>query len=295
MKLDPVSLGLFVDIVETGSITGAAERAHTAASAVSKRISDLEAILKTRLLVRTNKGVEATAAGIALANMARSVLHEMDEIVAQMSEYATGVRGHVRIMANISAITQFLPRAIKGFLALHPEVQIHLQENISTAITKAVAENAADIGIFTMMSHGQNLEVFPYRDDELVLITPRDHVLAKRRSVSFSSTLDYPFVGLHADSAINLQLVKAANDLGKTMRTTIHVTSYDALCFMVETGLGIGIMPRAVAQPYRRTLGIAVLTLDEPWARRQLKICVRSMAALPVAAQLLVEHLRQPD
>jgi DNA-binding transcriptional LysR family regulator len=113
--------------------------------------------------------------------------------------------------------------------------------------------------------------------------------------VSFASTLDYPFVGLHADSAINLQLVKAANDLGKTMRTTIHVTSYDALCFMVETGLGIGIMPRAVAQPYRRTLGIAVLTLDEPWAMRQLKICVRSMAALPVAAQLLVEHLRQPN
>ncbi len=295
MKLDPVSLRLFVDIVETGSISAAAERSHTAASAVSKRISDLEAILKTQLLARTNKGVEATAAGIALANMARSVLHEMDEIVAQMSEYATGVRGHVRIMANISAITQFLPRAIKSFLAQHPEVQIHLQEDISTAITKGVAENVADIGIFTMMSHGHSLEVFPYRDDELVLIAPSGHALARQSSVAFASTLDYAFVGLHADSAINLQLIKAANDLGKTMRTTIHVTSYDALCFMVETGLGIGIMPRAVAEPYRRTLGIAVLSLDEPWARRQLKICVRSLAALPVAAQLLVAHLRQAE
>lgn len=295
MKLDPVSLRLFVDIVETGSISAAAERSHTAASAVSKRISDLEAILKTQLLARTNKGVEATAAGIALANMARSVLHELDEIVAQMSEYATGVRGHVRIMANISAITQFLPRAIKRFLAQHPDVQIHLQEDISTAITRGVAENVADIGIFTMMSHGHNLEVFPYRDDELVLIAPAGHALAQQASVTFASTLDYAYVGLHADSAINLQLIKAANDLGKTVRTTIHVTSYDALAFMVETGLGIGVMPRAVAEPYRRTLGIAMLTLDEPWARRQLKICVRSLAALPVAAQLLVAHLRQPD
>jgi DNA-binding transcriptional LysR family regulator len=295
MNLDPVSLRLFVDIVEKGSITGAAEDAHTAASAVSKRISDLETALKTRLLVRTNKGVEATAAGIALANMARSVLHELDDIVAQMNEYASGVRGHVRIMANISAITQFLPRALQGFLAKHPEVQIRLQEDISTAITRGVAENAADIGIFTMMSHGQQLEVFPYRDDELVLIAPRDHALAKRRSVSFAETLEFPYVGLHADSAINLQLVRAANELGKTVRTTIHVTSYDALCFMVETGLGIGIMPRAVAQPYRRTLGIAVVSLDEPWARRQLKICVRSLAALPVAARLLVDHLRQSD
>jgi DNA-binding transcriptional LysR family regulator len=295
MKLDPVSLRLFVDIVETGSISAAAERSHTAASAVSKRISDLEAILKTQLLARTNKGVEATAAGIALANMARSVLHELDEIVAQMSEYATGVRGHVRIMANISAITQFLPRAIKRFLAQHPDVQIHLQEDISTAITRGVAENVADIGIFTMMSHGHSLEVFPYRDDELVLIAPAGHALAQQASVTFASTLDYAYVGLHADSAINLQLIKAANDLGKTVRTTIHVTSYDALGFMVETGLGIGVMPRAVAEPYRRTLGIAVLTLDEPWARRQLKICVRSLAALPVAAQLLVAHLRQPE
>jgi molybdate transport repressor ModE-like protein len=295
MKLDPVSLRLFVDIAENGSITGAAARAHTAASAVSKRISDLESVLKTRLLVRTNKGVEATAAGIALANMARSVLHEFDDIEAQMSEYAAGVRGHVRVMANISAITQFLPRALKGFLSRHPDVQVRLQENISTAITRAVAENAADIGIFTMMSHGQQLEVFPYRDDELVLIAPRGHALAKRRTVRFADTLDYPYVGLHADSAINLQLMRAANELGKTVRTTIHVTSYDALCFMVEAGLGIGIMPRTVAQPYRRTLGIAVITLSEAWAQRQLKIGVRSLAGLPVAARLLVEHLRQPD
>lgn len=293
MKLDPVSLRLFVDIVEKGSITGAADGAHTAASAVSKRITDLEAALKSRLLVRTNKGVEATPAGIALANMARSVLHELDDIEVQMSEYAAGVRGHVRIRANISAITQFLPRALQSFLADHPGVQIRLQEDISTGITRAVAENAADIGIFTMISHGHPLEVFPYRDDELVLITPRDHALAKRRTVSFAETLKFPYVGLHADSAINLQLIRAANELGKTVRTTIHVTSYDALCFMVESGLGIGIMPRAVAQPYRRTLGIAVVSLREPWTRRQLKICVRSLATLPVAARLLVDHLRQ--
>ena len=101
-----------------------------------------------------------------------------------------------------------------------------------------------------------------------------------------------PTIGVYFPTS---ELIKAANELGRTMRTTIHVTSYDALCFMVETGLGIGIMPRAVAEPYRRTLGIAVLSLEEPWARRQLKICVRSMAALPVAAQLLVAHLRAAD
>jgi DNA-binding transcriptional LysR family regulator len=293
MKLDPVSLKLFLHVLEEGSIAGAATRGNIAASAVSKRISDLEDILKTKLLERTNKGVGATTAGIALANMARGVLHEIDDIYVQMSEYATGVRGHVRVTANISAITQFLPAAIKSFLSVHPEVQIQLQENISTAIIRAVADNVADIGIFTALPHGRDLEILPYRDDELVLITPTGHPLARRRSIAFADTLDYDYVGLHAGSAINLQLIKSAGELDRTIRIAIHVTSYDALCLMVETGLGVGIMPRAVAQRYMKTLGIRVITLAEPWAKRELKICIRSMAALPVAARLLVEHLTQ--
>jgi DNA-binding transcriptional LysR family regulator len=293
MKLDPVSLRLFVHIVEEGSIAAAAAREHIAASAVSKRISDLEEVLKTQLLARTNKGVEATSAGIALANLARGVLHEMDEIFAQMSEYASGVRGHVRVMANISAINQFLPAELKSFLSEHAQVQIHLEENISAAIAKAVFENAADIGIYTMMPHGQNLEVFPYHADELVLIVPKQHPLARRSSASFIDTLEFDFVGLHTGSAINLQLIKAAAELEKTVRIAIQVTSYEALCLMVETGLGIGILPRAVAERYTKVLDVRAIALNEDWARRELKICVRSFAALPVAAQLLVNHLKQ--
>jgi DNA-binding transcriptional LysR family regulator len=293
MKLDPISLRLFVHIVEEGSIAAAAAREHIAASAVSKRISDLEEVLKTQLLARTNKGVEATSAGIALANLARGVLHEMDEIFAQMSEYASGIRGHVRVMANISAINQFLPAELKSFLSEHPQVQIHLQENISASIAKAVFENAADIGIFTMMPHGQNLEVFPYHADELVLVVPKQHPLARRSSASFIDTLEFDYVGLHTGSAINLQLIKAAAELEKTVRIAIQVTSYEALCLMVETGLGIGILPRAVAERYAKVLGVRAIALNEDWARRELKICVRSFAALPVAAQLLVYHLKQ--
>jgi DNA-binding transcriptional LysR family regulator len=293
MKLDPVSLRLFVHIVEEGSIAAAAAREHIAASAVSKRISDLEEVLKTQLLARTNKGVEATSAGIALANLARGVLHEMDEIFAQMSEYASGVRGHVRVMANISAINQFLPAELKSFLSEHAQVQVHLEENISAAIAKAVFENAADIGIFTMMPHGQNLEVFPYHADELVLIVPKQHPLARRSSASFIDTLEFDYVGLHTGSAINLQLIKAAAELEKTVRIAIQVTSYEALCLMVETGLGIGILPRAVAERYTKVLDVRAIALNEDWARRELKICVRSFAALPVAAQLLVNHLKQ--
>ncbi|WP_206732485.1 LysR family transcriptional regulator [Janthinobacterium sp. 17J80-10] len=293
LRLDPISLQLFIAVLEEGTIAAAAEREHIAAAAVSKRISELESQLRTQLLNRTNKGIEPTAAGIALLGLARRALHELDDIAVQMQEYASGMRGHVRIFANISAITQFLPGEIKSFLAEYPQIQVNLEEKISTAVTKAVAENAADIGIFIMQPHGHQLEVFPYHEDKLVLITPADHPLAARKTISFADTLEYDYVGLHTGSTINLQLQNAASELGRLVRFSIQVTSYDALCLMVGSGLGIGILPEGVAKTYTRTLRLRAIPLTEPWARRELKICVRSFDALPVAAKLLVNHLKR--
>ena len=293
LRLDPTSLQLFIAVLEEGTIAAAAEREHIAAAAVSKRISEIESQLRTQLLNRTNKGIEPTAAGIALLGMARRALHELDDISVQMQEYASGMRGHVRIFANISAITQFLPGEIKSFLAEYPQIQVNLEEKISTAVTKAVAENAADIGIFIMQPHAHQLEVFPYHEDKLVLITPADHPLAARKSLSFADTLAYDYVGLHTGSTINLQLQNAASELGRLVRFSIQVTSYDALCLMVGSGLGIGILPEGVAKTYTKTLRLRTIPLNEPWTRRELKICVRSFDALPVAAKLLVNHLKR--
>lgn len=293
MRLDPVSLRLFVAVVEEGTIAGAAAREHIAAAAVSKRISEIEALLHTQLLMRTNRGIEPTAAGVTLLALARRALHELEDIAVQMQEYANGMRGHVRVFANISAITQFLPQEIKSFLVAYPQIQVHLEEKISTAITKAVAENAADIGIFVMQPHGYQLEVFPYHEDQLVVIAPKDHPLSRHRQLSFADTLNHDYVGLHSGSSINLQLQNAASELGRPLKFRIQVTSFDALCLMVDSGLGIGILPRAVAHTYTKTLGICAVELAEPWAARKLQICVRAFNALPVAARLLVNHLQQ--
>jgi DNA-binding transcriptional LysR family regulator len=293
MRLDPVSLKLFISVLEEGTIAGAAEREHIAAAAVSKRMSEIEVQLGTQLLIRTNKGISATAAGLALTTMARRVLHELDEIAVQMQEYASGVRGHVRVFANISAITQFLPGEIKSFLEQYPQVQVHLEEKISTVITKAVAENSADIGIFTMEQHGLGLDEFPYHEDELVLIAPAAHALSGHASLRMRESLAYDYVGLHTGSAINRLLLQHANDLNLPLKLRIQVTSYDALCLMVDSGLGIALLPHAVARHHAKNLDIRIITLNESWARRELRICVRSYDALPVAAKLLVSHLRR--
>ena len=293
MKLDPVSLRLFVAVMEESTIAAAAAREHIAASAVSRRLADLEDALQVALFTRSNKGTEPTAAAYALLNLARGVLNDLDGIASQMRDYGAGVRGHVRVVANISAITQFLPAQLQSFMALHPQVDVRLQEQISSSIAQSVAENAADVGILNAGHYGERVTLLPYRHDELVLVVPTGHALARRKAVRLADALPYDFVGAHPGSAINNQLTRAAAETGQPLRLRIQVTSYDALCLMVNAGLGVGVMPRGSAALYRGTLAIRTITLNEPWARRQLALCVRSEESLSSVARLLVDHLSQ--
>ena len=296
MRLDPISLRLFIAIMEEGTISAAATREHLAPAAVSRRISELESTLGTPLFERSNKGTAATPAAHALLGLARGVLHGLDDIVEQMTGYASGLRGHVRVSANISAITQFLPEDLRSFMVLAPLVQVHLQERISTQVARAVADSTADIGILNAGSYGESLVQLPYRRDELVLVVPRGHALAARRKpVSFREALAHDIVGLHAGSAMNDLLHRGAAEAGLPLRLRMQVTSYDALCLMVDAGMGIGVLPRGSARLYLPALKIRALPLAETWAHRQLVLAVRSLEALPPAARVLVDHLKAQD
>jgi DNA-binding transcriptional LysR family regulator len=290
MKLDPVSLRLFVSVVEEGTIAAAAKREHIAAAAVSKRLRELEELLDSKLLNRTNKGITATDAGLSLLFMARSALNNLNEIVVQMRDYSHGRRGSVHVLANISAITQFMPDLIKSFMDVYPLINVVLEEKESLGITKAVAENLADVGIFTRLPHGADIEVFPFRKDRLVLLVPNEHPLAGRKSLTFADTLDHEFVALRSGTHLNFQLIKAANDMGRSLKIRMEVSSYDALCLMVQAGVGIGIMPQGSVDIYKMD-GAHAVTLEEDWAIRELALCVRSRESLSMAAGLFLDHL----
>jgi DNA-binding transcriptional LysR family regulator len=171
---------------------------------------------------------------------------------------------------------------------------MRLEDQVSSAIVRAVADNAADVGILVAGPAIEGLEFFPYREDQLALIAPHGHPLAGRRVVRFADTLEFDYVGLHTTSNTNAQLIHAASEIQRSLRFPVRVKSYDALCLMVEAGLGLGVLPRTIAQSYARALQIRVLTLKESRTNRTLAICVRSYASLPVAARLFVDHLREP-
>jgi DNA-binding transcriptional LysR family regulator len=291
MRFDLRDLELFVAVAEAGSIAKAAEQCHTVASAISKRLSDLEAGYGTALLVRSSKGVAPTPAGVALLARARGVLHQAGQLDRELRDYSSGIRGQVRVFANISAIVEFLPSALASFLSAHPGIQVHLEEHVSSVVIRAVADNTADLGIVSGMPAGDDLMLIPFREDELVLIVQPGHPLALRGRIDFHEALDSDFVGLHSDSSLHYRLLRAAADAERSLNLRIQVTSFDAVCAMVAAGLGVGVVPRAATTPYTASLGLAALVLNDAWAKRRLHLCVRSLEGLSPAARLLLDHL----
>jgi DNA-binding transcriptional LysR family regulator len=291
MHFDFVDLRLIVNIADTRNLARAAERSHLSAPAASNRIRNLEKDLGFALLYRSAHGMIPTPAGEAFVHHARLVLERVEHLAGDMQEYGEGIKGHVRIWANTTAISEFLPAALSTFLRDYPDVNIDLREVLSGDIVKGVGDGATDIGIVAGNVHAGQLQMLPYRDDRLVLVTAMDHPLARESSVAFAQTLGDHYVSLPTSSAIHMFIDNAAHLLGSRIKLRIQVGNFEAACRMIEAGVGIGVVPRSVAVRHARSLAIAIVPLDDPWAERKLKICVRGLAALPPFARVLVERL----
>lgn len=291
-QVDFVSLRLFVAVCEESTIAQAAEREAIVASAVSKRIADLEESIGTPLLLRHRSGVTLTPAGQALLEYARNILRTVEKMQGELSEYATGIRGHIRIYASVSAIVEFLPDDISAFLKAHDNIKIDLEERVSNQVIRTVEENSTAIGVCWDYADTRDLQVIPYKTDNLVAIVHRDHPLAARDTVSFEETLEFDHVGQHPDSMMNLFLRRIAARMGKSVFNRIHVTTFEAACRIVHANLGLSIVPAEAIQDYQIQLGLRAIPLAEPWAQRRFVICLRDYEALPVPSRLFVDFLR---
>jgi DNA-binding transcriptional LysR family regulator len=147
MVPDFASLALFLHAVESRSLSKAAERSHIALAAASRRIASLEEVLGVSLLDRSSRGFKPTLAGTALAVHARQILQDVGRLNAELSEYASGVKGRIRLHVNTSAMTQFLPAQLASFAAKFPDVCFELEEQRSHTIVQVLAQGTTDIGI----------------------------------------------------------------------------------------------------------------------------------------------------
>lgn len=296
-RIDFVTLRLFCAVAQSGSITKGAQHCHLALSAASRRLADLEAAAGASLLLRSAQGVALTPAGHVALQHAMRLFQGFEHFSSEMGDYSRGVRGHVRLWANMSALTEFLPSSLAAFLARYPDIRVEVEEQLSGDIVRALVDGLADIGVFADGTPAHGLKLMPYRTDQLVMLCARQHPLGKLKRSSFKDCLAYDFVGLNRGSSLLELTSRAAEAAGLPMQLRVQVRSFDAMCHMIAANLGIGVLPLSACLPQISALRLKVVKLTDSWASRTLVAATRSGAGLSAAAVLLRDHLltQSPD
>ncbi len=294
MHFDLADLRLFIHIAESPSLTQAAKRAHLSLAAVSVRIKALENQLNTRLLYRDSRGVEITPAGQRLLQHARVIMRQVDHLKHDFQEQADGDAGHIRIFANTTAVTEFMPDILAHFLSGHPGVTVDLQERLTRDIVRGVLDGTTDLGIVAGPVDAPELQAIHFSTDRLVLVVPNGHPLQDPGKVKLADAVRYPFITMHEGSTLVAFLRDQLERIGQRLPQRIQLYSFDSICRMVQAGVGVGVIPDSAARRYGAEMKLRVVELDEPWVVRERKLLVRDIDALPGCARELIEQIRQP-
>ena len=284
---DLTDLRLFLHVQEAGTITGGAAASHMTLASASERIRGMEDSLGSPLLSRARRGVQLTPAGRTLARHAQLVLRQIDQLQGELGDYGAGIKGHVRLLCNSSALAEHLPQPLSAFLTAHPGVSVDLEERASDDIVDALCAGLADVGVVSDAADVEGLQAFDFCADPLVLIVPAGHALAEPKSAALIDVVGQPFVGLRDGSAFQAHLDRQARPLGRRLHE--RVGSFETVCRMVALGVGVGIVPQAVAS--RDGGKLRRVRLRDAWARRRLLLCVRSLDELPAHARQLLQAL----
>jgi len=290
-RVDFVTLQLFCSVARTGSITKGAEACNLALSAASRRLSDFEAATGSVLLERSSQGVALTPAGHVALQHALRLFHGFERFGSELHDYSRGVRGHVRLWANMSALTEFLPTSLASFLDSYPDIRIEVEEQLSGKIVRALIDGVADLGVFAEDTPVFGLDVEPFQADHLVVVCAASHPLAQFSEIEFAPCLAHDFVGLNRGSSLLELTSRAAERAGLPLRLCIQVRSFDAMCKMIAANLGIGVLPLEACQAQIGAMGLHAIRLTDDWASRRLLIGTVSGRPLSAAAGLLRTHL----
>lgn len=292
-RIDPYSVRLFVAAAKAGSMVRAAAQEHIAPSALGRRLADLEHAFGTPLLIRSPRGVALTDAGRLVLERGERLDDELQALVRDVQTMGGEVRGTVRLYANMSAVIGFLPERLKDFMAGHPGVQVSLQEHDTRDVLRACLDDLADVGVGVALPLPAGLDSWAFAEDPLQVVLPAGHALARRSSLGFAQALEHPLIGVNPGGALDRSLHERAAALGRPLTPTVSVGSFDAVCRMVEAGLGIAIVPRSAAAAYAGSPRFVRLPLDEPWAARELRVFALRKLPRPRAVEALVEALRR--
>lgn len=289
MKLELKDFLLFVQVAKTGSLTRAAEQCFLSLAATSARIKAMEEEAGMPLLIREARGVRLTPPGEAFLFHARAMLQQAQQLEADLQDYGAGLRGHVRVFANTTAVTDFLPDILAAYLMGHPHINVDLQERPNAEIAADIREGRADLGIIAGEVDTHGLSSVHFSTDRLVLVTPDVPRWHGVPSLGFANVLHEHFVGMHRSSTLQTFLGNISQQLGHTLKLRIQLASFEAMCRMVAAGVGVAVVPESAARRSSTQGQLRQITLTDSWAVRPRYMLVREGSNVASHVQELMQ------
>jgi DNA-binding transcriptional LysR family regulator len=291
-RFDLVSVRLVVDCLQQGSLSAAARASHLALAAASRRLRELEGAIGEPLFERHGRGLLPTSAGRVFARHALEVLASVESMGSELADLRRGITRHVRLCASTAAINQFLPPLLARHAREARHVHVELEEQVSSLVVATLREGRADLGVFVEGVDSEGLDCQLFRHDELVLVLPAKHRLNGRGAIPFADALEEDWISLAEGAALLQKQHEAAHAAGRPLKLRMQVRSFDAVCHLVASGLGIAVLPKSAALPIVGAMKLRWRALSDAWASRRLLVATRPGthdAAVDQLLQFLVE------
>jgi DNA-binding transcriptional LysR family regulator len=289
MELD--ELKVFLAVADSRSFTKAAAITYRTQSAVSQAIRRLEEDLGERLFDRSVKDGQLTEAGVVLADHARQILALIDRATSAVRELRDLKRGRVRVGSNEASMHVLVP-IIARLQQPHPRVLVDVQRMSSRQIATALAEGTIDFGVLTFDPKQADLKFVPLGRDELVLLVPPGHPLAKRKVAAERDIADLPIVAHSDPSPARSRVLSHFEGRHEALDIRVSMSSLDAIKHAVESGLGVAILPRRCAAGELAAGRLVALELPHLAMRRELRLAYSSRRDLSRAAAAFLDAVR---
>lgn len=290
--MDYDQLASFLEVAKLQSFSRAAEKLFRTQPAISAQVRLIEQECGEKLFDRSGKKVLLTPAGEILSRYAQKMMGLHKEVLEAIAELNQTPRGKLYIGANEATCLYVLPKTFAKFKQLYPLVQISIYRNFSHKIVQKVQENAVDLGIVTLPQTANNMEVIPVFRDEVQVVVPKNHVLAKSRSVTVEEVAHHPLIlpkTGHTRVAID-RLLRAYRD---HIQISMELASVETIKKFVGAGLGISLISRTYAQAEVAAGVLKLIPLDGQKIHRELGLIYRRDRYLSLPAKVFIEVVRE--
>jgi DNA-binding transcriptional LysR family regulator len=278
----------FLAVVRLSSFSRAAEKRFRTQPAISSQIRSLEEEVGARLLDRSGGKVSLTSSGKIFQRYAEQILDARKNMLTEVGETERVPRGEITVGANEGTCLHVLPEVFAGFQRQYPEVAVNIKRADYARIIECVNDNSVDFGIVSLPVKDRRLTVLLIHRDELIIIAPPQHKLAKAKSATVAEVAQYPLVvpkGGHTRDALD-HLFYERN---LKPRYAMELDSSELLKRFVAANVGVGFIARSNVQEDVRAKVLSVIPISDATVRRDLGLIFRKDKALSRAAQAFID------